>query len=377
MRILILLRGYDSFKKHEVGNFELDQAKALAAAGHDVRAVAVDTRSPLKLRPVGCYEHVIEGIPVLFASYPCGRLFPSLLDALSRAGMKKALRMLEKRGWTPDIVHAHFIQKAYLFSTLPQSDIIPFVITEHSSEVNSDSVPLRRQEQMRLAYQKADRVLAVGSRLKERIRHYTGVEAQVVPNMFDTTVFSYSPGKGHEGGFRFVSAGNLYRIKGFDVLLDAMARLRQRVGSVSLTIIGDGEEKTSLERRTKDLALDGCVRFAGRLSREQMADIYRDADAFVLASRAETFGVAYIEAMASGLPVVATRCGGPEDFVDDTNGILVSPEDPAALAEGMERMIRTADRFDRAGISDSVRRTYSPEALAARLTKIYEEIVKC
>ena len=108
-----------------------------------------------------------------------------------------------------------------------------------------------------------------------------------------------------------------------------------------------------------------------------MADVYRETDAFVLASRSETFGVAYIEAMATGLPVVATRCGGPEEFVNEENGILAPPEDPEALAEAMKQMIHTRDRYDGAAISAFVRDRYSPRAVAEQITKVYEEIVQC
>ena len=377
MRVLILLRGFDSLKKHEVGNFELDQAKALTAAGHDVRAVAVDVRSPLHPRGVGCYEYTADGIPVIYCSIPVGNPIPALQEQMSARAMRTALKRLREKGWEPDVVHAHFLSKAYTFSTLPEADRFPFVITEHSSTLNSDSVPSRLQERMRFAYKKADCVLAVGKGLAEHIRQYTGVEPRIVPNMLDTSVFFWSPRQRHESAFRFVTAGNLYRIKGFDILLDAMALLRDKGMDVRLTLIGGGDEEAALKSRTRRLCLEDSVRFTGRLPREQLAAIYRDADAFVLASRGETFGVAYIEAMAAGLPVVATRCGGPEDFVDNANGILVPPEDPAALAEGMERMVRTVGSYDGAAISAFAREKYSPEALAVRLTNIYEEIVKC
>ena len=377
MRVLILLRGYDSLKKHEVGNFELDQAKALKAAGLDVRAIAVDTRSPLNPRRTGCYDYIADGIPVVYASIPCAGLLPGVRDRLSVLGMKMAFARLERSGWKPDIVHAHFLAKGYLFCRLPESDRIPFVITEHSSAVNTDSASPRDREKMRLVYGKAARVLAVGTRLRDYIRQYTGVEARIVPNMLDTSVFTLAPKKQGTGPFRFVSAGNLYRVKGFDILLNALAVLRDRGKSAELTLIGDGEEEAALRQLSGRLGLDGLVTFTGRLRREEMAELYRDADSFVLASRAETFGVAYIEAMAAGLPVIATRCGGPEDFVDGSNGLLVPPEDPAALADAMSRMIRTAGDYDRQAISAFARETYSPQAVTEQILRIYREVLGC
>ena len=107
-----------------------------------------------------------------------------------------------------------------------------------------------------------------------------------------------------------------------------------------------------------------------------MAEEYRDADAFVLASRLETFGVVYIEAMAAGLPVIATACGGPEDFVSPDNGILVPKEDVPALADAMERMIRTRESYDSAAIARFARDRFSPAAVAGELEAVYRQIVK-
>ena len=378
MRILVLLRGFDTLNKHVPGNFELDQAKALAAAGHDVRAVAVDTRSPLHPRRVGSYEYTADGIPVLYVSYPSGRGIPALQDALSTAGMKKAFRILDREGWRPDIVHAHFLSKGRVFCTVAECERIPFVITEHTSWLNNRELDEKTVAQMRLVYGKAARVIAVGKGLHDNILFHTGVEAQIVPNIADTSVFT-RPGTRRQRGetFHFVTVGNLYRRKGFDLLLSALAELLARGEHVRLTLIGGGEEETALKSQARELGIENAVRFTGALPRERIAQIYADADAFVLASRGETFGVVYIEAMSAGLPVIATRCGGPEDFVDENNGILIEPEDIPALTNAMKRMIHERERFDDERIAAFAKEHFSPQAVAARLTEIFKEIVPC
>ena len=108
-----------------------------------------------------------------------------------------------------------------------------------------------------------------------------------------------------------------------------------------------------------------------------MAELYKNADAFVLASRSETFGVVLIEALSAGLPVIAARSGGPEDFVDDSNGLLVPADDIAALADAMERMPRLAGRYDRAALAASARERFSPDAVAGALTALYGELTEC
>ena len=145
----------------------------------------------------------------------------------------------------------------------------------------------------------------------------------------------------------------------------------------ALTVIGDGPEEARLRELARTLGTEDSVTFTGRLERSAMAELYKESDAFVLASRSETFGVVLIEALSAGLPVITARSGGPEDFVDDSNGLLVPADDIAALAEAMENMVREADRYDRAALAASARERFSPGAVAGALTALYEEILSC
>ena len=117
------------------------------------------------------------------------------------------------------------------------------------------------------------------------------------------------------------------------------------------------------------------VRFRGLRNRMEIAREYRNSDAFVLPSRLETFGVVYIEAMAAGLPVIATRCGGPEDFVTPETGILIDVDDGAALTAAMKRMAADRAHYDSAKIAAYARQSFSPERVATHLTEIYQQAI--
>ena len=157
-------------------------------------------------------------------------------------------------------------------------------------------------------------------------------------------------------------------------LLHAFAALH---GEPRLIIFGDGPESGALRTLCAELGLYSRVSFRGHCPREELAEAYAAADCFVLASRSETFGVAYIEAMAAGLPVIATRCGGPEDFVTEENGILIPVDDESALIDAMERMMLRREDYDSAAISADIRRKFAPETIAARLTELYEGVLSC
>lgn len=368
MKILIAASGFDSPRKHEVNIFALDQAKALRDAGHDVRFAAVDTRSIRHSRPWGCYRYTLDGIPVYYASVPCGALPMGLPELAGRLAASGICRAIGKDGWKPDIIHQHF---GFELAAMAEREGIPFVFTEHSSLHNRALSP-EKAEHLKRKYECCAAVLAVSRALAKNMRANTGVEAIVVPNIVDTARFALRsvPHK----RFTFVSTGNLIAAKNMAGLLRAFSRLE---GEPELILFGGGSESGALQTLCAELGLDGHVFFRGHCPRNELAEAYAGADCFVLASRSETFGVAYIEAMAAGLPVIATRCGGPEDFVTEENGILIPVDDESALAGAMERMMLRREDYDSAAISADIRRKFAPETIAARLTELYEGVLSC
>lgn len=139
--------------------------------------------------------------------------------------------------------------------------------------------------------------------------------------------------------YRFISVARLSRQKGQDVLLRALAQARSSLPPVVLTLVGEGPGQAELRRLSTELELDDIVVFAGYAA--DPAKHLSTADCFVLASRWEGFGVAIVEALQSGLPVLATDCDfGPADIVvDPSMGELVAADDVGALAEGLKRAV--------------------------------------
>lgn len=176
---------------------------------------------------------------------------------------------------------------------------------------------------------------------------------RVVPNPV-APQFLEAPAADRSGEQIVVTAGRFHPAKGFDVLLDAMPAVRAQVPGVRLVILGDtlsGHDDYAEQLRRKAAPLGGAVEFAGRVERPE--SVWRHARVYVQPSREEPFGMSALEAMATGLPVVATRSGGLVEVVaDGVTGILVPPNDARALADAIVRVLTDtalADAYATAG----------------------------
>jgi glycosyltransferase involved in cell wall biosynthesis len=151
-------------------------------------------------------------------------------------------------------------------------------------------------------------------------------------------------------GRLIIGMGRLVPQKGFDLLLDAFARVAGRHPEWSVKILGDGPQRDQIERQAASLGLKERVRFAGAV-RDPFAEL-RAADLFVFSSRFEGFGLALLEAMACGLPVISFDCpSGPRDMIrNGVDGVLVKPQDVASLAAAMDQLM--SDQQERERLAD-------------------------
>jgi glycosyltransferase involved in cell wall biosynthesis len=230
--------------------------------------------------------------------------------------------------------------------------------------------------EVREPLQRAARVTAVSRSLARDIRERTGVEAVVVPNGVDGDFFSPRPGpSARAAGFSFLSVSNLTPEKGVGDLLAAIAQLGPGV-EARLRVGGAGAHATEFRALSAQLGISSRVTWLGALGREAVRDEMRACDAFVLASRHESFGVVFAEAIACGKPVLGTRCGGPEDIVDETNGELVPVGDVPGLAAALERFARREHAYDAAAIRSGFEARFSAVAVARRFGELYEQVTR-
>jgi glycosyltransferase involved in cell wall biosynthesis len=174
--------------------------------------------------------------------------------------------------------------------------------------------------------------------------------------------------------FVVITVANLRHEKAYDVLLDAAQQARAKLPDLLFLSVGQGPLASEMEERRVRLGLGDGFRFLG--FRDDVHDLLAAADIFCLASRHEGLPVALMEAYALGLPVVVTRVGGLPDVVEDgRSGVLVAPEDPAALADAIVAVAADGDRRSELGRRASeLARQFDSRVPVRRLEAVYEEV---
>ncbi|MBF7096123.1 glycosyltransferase [Alkalibacter mobilis] len=374
MKIMILARGIPTNKSKTYGIFEFDQAKALHKAGVDVIYAAVDIRSIRHWRKWGLSKKVIDGIKVYTINIPGGNLPGTMVRFLRRYGFEKLFRHIQKHEGTPDLIHSHFYYMSRSAGALCRELKIPLVITEHSSKLNMDVVDGSVKDEAIEAYSLADRLIAVSPAIGDSIKKHLGIDPLIISNVVDTEEFKVSENQ-NEDMFTVVSTGNLIPQKQMDMLIRAFGKVFSSEKQAKLIIFGDGPEKDKLLKITRELGLENMIELKGIRERSEIASALQRANLFALASKSETFGVSYIEALASGVPVIATRCGGPEYFVNEQNGILIEPDDFEGLVSALELMKFHSNDYDRSKIAKEIDERFSSKAVASRLIELYKDII--
>lgn len=378
MRILIVARGYPTNKYKLNGIFEFDQAKALAENGLEVLYIALDSRSIRRWRKWGIEKKIIDGIKVYSINIPCGNIPKKIRNMINIWALKKVYKVLSVECGIPDLIHAHFISTGYIVSKVFFNLDIPLVLTEHSSEMNKEKISDYYHNIGVITYSRMDQIVAVSEYLGKNIKNIFKVDVITIPNIIDLSNFRYEiDAKSKKNKyFSFISVGRLHPDKGMDVLINSFYKAFKLRKDVLLYIYGDGPERNKLEQKIDELKLKNQVFLMGLADRKTIARQMDSCDCFVLASKLETFGVSYIEAMAKGLPVVSTKCGGPEEFINDNNGILVDVSNEEELMKALRWMTINIYKYNKKEISNSIIERFSGERIANSLVNLYEKILK-
>jgi glycosyltransferase involved in cell wall biosynthesis len=320
-------------------------------------------------------ESLTEGIPtyrVWFRPLP----IPKASYFIYLWSVFRVFRHITAHSFRPHIIHAHIYDAGVPAVLIGRLYHIPVVISEHYTGFPRRLLSQTSILKARFAFSWAKLVLPVSRALQGGIEGY-GIHArfQVVPNVVDTSLFfprTDKPSEDTQKRILFVGLLDSSHKKGVPYLLQALAQLRQERDDWHLDIVGDGPVRAEYEQLARKLGIAKKVTFHGLKSKQEVAEFMRHADLFVLPSVYETFSVVAAEALATGTPVLATRCGGPEEFVAENVGMIVPPGDSEALYKGLNYMLDHLECYSRSEISSYAAERFSPERIGKQLHTVYE-----
>lgn len=281
------------------------------------------------------------------------------------------------------LIHAHTEGMAPIALTAADKLGIPVVATIHGQNMDSRYLHAPRQKRLLApALKKVDRLVLVGDPLKAFFGAYAGRDdhIRVVPNGVRLPAGSRVRPLFQSPPLRLVSVANLVEGKGIDVALDALALL-DSAGAQDWTysVIGDGYERASLQDRTRSLGIADRVTFLGTRPPAFVFDCLQQSDVFVLPSYREAFGIAYLEAMACGMPAIGIEGQGPEAFIEHRrSGFLVAPKSARAVADCLLAIRARPDEAREIGLrAASSAKNFTWDAHASRLLEVYRETLAC
>lgn len=382
LRVLALAHAFPRDAHDPVGLFVLQLAKALDREGIETHVVAP---SATGLTP----REVIDGIPVRRYRYA-----PRSLETLAYTGtmgeqvkgswasrfafmgmMACGLRaaMSEARRIGADLIHAHWwIPGGLVGATASRLGAVPLVTTMHGSDIRLlDGATATRL--FRVVARRSAEMTAVSSWLAGRAREVSGRIIEVAP--MPVRVASFPPGPATRPQ-RLLFVGKLTEQKGLHHLLDALARC---VSKPTLEVVGAGRvDDEPLRARAEALGIAHRIMWTPMLPQAELAHRYREAAALVIPAINEGLGLTAVEAALSETPVIAFASGGLVDgVIDNRTGLLVPPQDVAALAAAIDALMidpARARALGAAGRTMAVAR-FGEDAVAARYAAIYRRAV--
>lgn len=263
-----------------------------------------------------------------------------------------------------DVLHCQGFLSSFLGFCLSCIFRVPYIVTVQRLEKRGN--PFKN-----FIYRKAAFCIASSSAVKKNFEDIGVKRIEVVPNGVDLTKYENLSKEPHEK-FTVITVARLEKVKGVEFLIRAMEG-----SNIQLIIVGDGSKRKELENLTKQLKVEGQIKFLGEIPNEKIPLYLTKADCFVLPSLKEGFGIVVLEAMAAGLPVVASKIGGILDLVEDQKtGLLVEPGNSNQIREALIKIKANPD-FAKILIENAKKELpkYNWPSIAEKVFVIYQKVI--
>ncbi len=368
MKVCILTTSFPRFPGDYASVFVYDLAAELVAAGMEVCVIA-----PIEAGSL--YHEVIRGVEVhRFAYFWPVRWqriaylggIPDNLRRYRAAWLQLPFFLLSffitavKEGHDCELFHAHWVFSGLVALAAAPLAPKPIVLTVHGSDLNVSSGNKLLRFLRQFVVMRVDKVIAVSTSLANKLRELNLPEERIAPigNGVNLAVFGERCME-TAPGYRLVWVGRMSPVKGLIYLLKALPDILKVFPETTLMLIGDGPLRRELEDMAEDLNVKSALHFVGFADHESVAEYLAEADLFILPSLSEGLPLAVLEAMSTGLPVVATAVGGVSELVvtesPEATGLLVPAADSVALGEAVVYIFGHPDEARQMGYNGRVR----------------------
>lgn len=372
MKVLFVTALYPSAQEPQAGLFVREHALAAATFAEVVvvhqRFAAA--RRGWSLQPVTTPE-LTAGISTYTLEWGPSPL-PKTHRLLQLRAAWLAAAELARRHGRFNVVQANTFRSGVTAATMARIWKAPMVMAEHLSDLPRQLLSARDQLEAAAAYRLAHTVMPVSHALAAALPGRERLRVRVVANAVDPALFYPAATPPSAPPYNLVTVGGLRWVKGLDVLWSALAELRRERSDWHLQVVGDGPERAHHEQALRRLELHRHVTLLGWQPKSKVASLLRKAHVFVLPSLWENLPCSLIEALACGVPAVASGVGGIPEVLTENDGVLVPARDPRALQRALAAMLRERDRyapqelhqravarFGRARIAQELRRVYT------------------
>ena len=291
---------------------------------------------------------------------------------------KVGIEYLKKINWYPELIHLHVIYPSYLVY-LRFFKNLPYIISEHYGAYRLKNV-FKNRPFFKLVSQMATPTAKYIFSLNESMTIAMKNQGmygcyQQLPNVVNTTLFNYKP-KLENKLFRFIHVSNMIdQIKNVSGILRAIESTNVYRNDFEVIFVGEGLDSKKIVEFSKSLKISSNIQFLGNVKYSEVANQMQEADAFILFSNYEGLPCVLLEAMACGLPVIATETGGINEFVNNNTGYLINVKDEKALESSMNLMIENSKAFNRIEISKNVHNLCSYTSIGNQIADFYKKIL--
>lgn len=368
MKIAILTAG---FPPMWIGGTEIatyNMAKYLSRTGHEIHVItSLDKGLPREYVDNKFYVHRVRVM-----RYP---ILTNMTFALS-----SLIKIYEIN---PDILHCQSIFSGIAGFSIKKVLKIPYIIYGRGSDVNSNWILKNRVSRITLG--NADSIVALSSDMKEKLAKIGGKNICIIPNGIDLENYGNQCRNEMRNKMKIrpadkiiIYVGRLHQIKGIEYLIKALEILKVQSFDFKLLVVGYGDRKSELEKMASNLGLEDEIIFVGKVPNSDVPKYLSAADIFVLPSLSEGFPTVILEAMASGLPIIATNVGAATDIIENgKNGFLVEPKDSKEIAHKILSIFGDKDLYHNISLDNREKaKIYDWKGIVKALEIVYLRCLK-